>query len=248
MMTRRDRKYMVPTPDAVRFVLSLHDRARVLTIDGTRSFSYESVYFDTPAHDLYLDAARRRPRRYKVRTRTYLDTGAMLLEVKTRDPRGRTVKLRREHHAARGDTLDDESLAFLRECPSLRSDGRALGPVLTTNYLRATLVLGEGRRVTIDTDVRSTTPDGRTVRLVGMTVIETKSRGAPSEADRILWESGHRPIRLSKFCTSLAALEPELPSNTWTRALRYPWVVYDETRFDRRASGQGWARRLRRSG
>lgn len=140
------------------------------------------------------------------------------------------MKLRRVHHGARGDTLDDESLAFLRECPSLRTDERSLRPVLTTNYMRATLVLGEGMRVTIDDDVRSTTPDGRTVRLVGMSVIETKSRGAPSEADRMLWESGYRPIRLSKFCTSLAALQPELPSNRWTRALRHPWVVHDDGR------------------
>ena len=36
------------------------------------SFDYESVYFDTPDLTCYLLAARRRRRRFKIRTRTYV--------------------------------------------------------------------------------------------------------------------------------------------------------------------------------
>jgi Carbohydrate-binding domain-containing protein Cthe_2159 len=38
---------------------------------------------------------------------------------------------------------------------------------------------------------------------------------------------GYRPVRLSKFCTCLAALRPELPSNRWIRVLRQPWSWTD---------------------
>jgi hypothetical protein len=35
-----------------------------------------------------------------------------------------------------------------------------------------------------------------------------------------LWANGIRPARISKYCTSLAALRPELPSNRWSRSIR----------------------------
>ncbi len=230
LLTRRDRKYIVPLPVIAELVERLGDGARVLEIAGRRSFRYESVYFDTPDRASYLGAARRRSRRYKVRTRSYLDAGRCLLEIKTRDPRGRTVKERREHAIGARDRLDTGDRLFVRSCPLIGGRVVALEPALTTRYARTTLVVGAGgARVTIDTDVDARTPDGRLVVLAGMAIVETKSPGPPSEADRILWSLGHRPTRVSKFGTSLAALNPELPANKWTRALRQPWLVADGT-------------------
>ncbi len=62
-----------------------------------------------------------------------------------------------------------------------------------------------GARVTIDTGVEARTPDGPLVLLAGMAIVETTSAGPPSDADRALWSLGHRPTRVSKFGTSLAA-------------------------------------------
>jgi hypothetical protein len=225
LLTRRDRKYLVPVADAADTVAQLVG-ARVLSIDGRRAFRYESVYFDTPDLVSYLAAARRRPRRFKVRTRTYLDSGLCLLEVKTRDPRGRTVKDRLPYGAGRRTELDRAGLAFVEASEEVGGGlGPALVPALTTSYTRTTLLLPDGARLTIDTGLRAWATDGRTVRLPGIAVIETKGRGAASVADRALWAAGHRPVRISKFCTSLAALHPELPANRWTRALQRPWTV-----------------------
>jgi hypothetical protein len=91
--------------------------------------------------------------------------------------------------------------------------------------VRSTLLLEDASRLTVDIDVRSTTPDGRCAIVPGMAVIETKSPLGPSKADRCLWSMGRRPVRISKFCTSLAVLYPELPSNRWTRALQTPLFV-----------------------
>jgi hypothetical protein len=162
------------------------------------------------------------------RTRSYLDSGHCLLETKTRDPRGRTVKQRNVHPFEARDRLDATGRAFVGGCPLVEDHRLALAPVLVTRYTRATLLLADpGVRITIDTDVEAETPDGRGVALPGMAIVETKSAGRPSPADRLLWSLGHRPIRVSKFCTSLAVLRPELPSNKWTPALRLPWSVAD---------------------
>ena len=228
LMTRRDRKYLVPWAVGGQLIERLAPTSRVLEIGGRRSFHYQSVYFDTPGLASYLAAARRRPHRYKVRTRSYLDSGLCLLEIKTRDGRGRTVKERVPHPFDRQGQLGDGGRAFVSDCSLLVEATHELRPVLTTRYLRSTLLLPDGVRVTIDTDLWSQGPDGRSVRLEGTAVVETKSGGAPSTADRTLWELGYRPIRVSKFCTSLSALYPELPHNKWTQALRRPWAIADD--------------------
>jgi hypothetical protein len=38
-------------------------------------------------------------------------------------------------------------------------------------------------------------------------------------ADRFLWSHGHRPVRLSKFATGMALLDPALSHNRWHRTL-----------------------------
>jgi hypothetical protein len=171
-----------------------------------------------------------------VRTRSYLDSGRCLLEIKTRDPRGRTVKERIQHPIGLRDDLDPDDRAFLATCELIGPASGWLEPALTTRYTRATLLVGVGgARVTIDEDLEALTPDGRLVALDGMAIVETKAPGTPSVADRVLWSMGYRPTRVSKFCTSLAALRPGLPSNRWTRALRAPWVLGEPTSREARA-------------
>lgn len=224
LLTRRDRKYIVPIEIAAQAVERLGDASRVLDIDGRRRFHYESVYFDSPNGVSYLAAAHRRPRRFKVRTRSYLDTGRCLLEIKTRDRRGRTAKERQAYPIEGRDGLDLAGRAFAARCQLIGGQSDVLVPVLTSRFTRSTLLLhADGSRLTLDEDLEASMPDGRTVSLPGMAIVETKTPGRPSEADRVLWSLGYRPARVSKYCTCLAALRPELPSNRWTRALRQPW-------------------------
>jgi hypothetical protein len=224
LLTRRDRKYVVPMEVAELAVERLGDVSRVLDIDGRRRFHYESVYFDTPDGVSYLAAAHRRPRRFKVRTRSYLDSGRCLLEIKTRDPRGRTAKQRFTYPIERREGLDPAGRAFVAHCDLIGGRSAILAPALTSRYARSTLLVdADGTRLTLDEGLEAWTPDGRTVFLPGIAIVETKTPGQPSEADRVLWSLGYRPARVSKFCTCLAALRPELPSNRWTRVLRQPW-------------------------
>ena len=228
LMTRRDRKYVIPVEVATQVVERLGDGSRVLDIDGRRRFHYESVYFDTPDGASYMAAARGRPRRFKVRTRSYLDSGRCQLEIKTRGPRGRTAKERQAYPIERRDGLDLAGRAFVGQCDLIGAQSGTLAPALTTSYARSTLLVdADGTRVTVDEDLEAWTPDGRTILLPDMVIVETKTNGRPSEADHVLWSLGHRPVKLSKYCTSLAAMRPELPSNRWTRVLHQPWCRAD---------------------
>jgi hypothetical protein len=38
--------------------------------------------------------------------------------------------------------------------------------------------------------------------------------------DRLLWSLGHRPDRISKYATGLAAMHAHLPQNKWRPVLK----------------------------
>lgn len=219
LQTRTDRKYIVG-PDLLAALLAeLGAGMGVLEIDGAQAFRYESVYFDTPARDSYLGAAYGRRRRFKVRTRAYVDSGDCMLEVKVRTGRGETEKHRVAYDAGRRWALDGAGLNFVRQHAPV-PPGAALAPALTTTYQRRTFVeLATGARLTCDTGLVCASPDGPAVSLPGDCLVETKSAGPPTGADRFLWRAGVRPAAISKFCVGMAALDPALPANKWNRIL-----------------------------
>lgn len=219
LQTRVDRKYIVPA-QAWADVVGAVPGLRCLEIDGSRVFGYASLYYDTPELSAYRAAARRRPSRYKVRTREYVDSGARAVEVKLRAASGATVK----HRMGIGtqdapDALAAPVRAFLSSFAQVAPDVDALVPQLETRYDRATLV-GDGARITIDRDVVGIGTRGAIASFGDVLIVETKTTGRACAVDRSLWARGFRPSRVSKYCTSLAALHPDLPHHPWSRTLR----------------------------
>jgi hypothetical protein len=217
-LTRRDRKYLVPIGEAQTLLAGIDDSVRVLEIDGRRSFEYLTPYFDDNEHSAYLSAARRRPNRFKVRTRLYTDSGICLLEVKVRDARGRTVKHRIEHDAASLHLMTDHEREWLQRFPQVAPYAHRIAHCMTTRYHRVTLVLpGGAGRVTIDRDLVFALPNGESRALPDHLIVETKGPGNPTTVDRLLWRHGYRPVSVSKFTAGLSLLLPDLPANRWHR-------------------------------
>jgi len=230
LQERVDRKYLLPTTDIEPLMQALGPDARILEIDGRRTFDYESVYFDTPDLTCYLLAAHRRRRRFKIRTRTYVDSAECWLEVKTRDKRGHTVKFRQQHDAGLPTALSPGSRQFTDMVVTNAAlpgvSDLSLAPSLVTSYHRSTLYLpATDSRVTIDTDLQWELDTGETIALTEMAIVETKTATRVSQADRLLWRSGRRPTQISKYGTGLAALRPDLPSTKWHRILRRHFPV-----------------------
>lgn len=239
LQTRRDRKHLLTLDQAQELLYALLTRTprpQVLEIEGRRRMGYSSIYFDTDDLLSYHQAARRRRRRVKVRTRAYRDTGAAFLETKTTGARGQTVKHRLPHPMGQLTELTGEDMPAVEEAlAAVGADvGRAaeLAPRLATHYRRTTLLLpgADGdARLTLDLDLQWDLLDDAgaaegdapaALQAAGRVVVETKSPGAAGDADRLLRRLGVRPARISKYCTGLAALRPELPSSRWTRTLR----------------------------
>lgn len=224
LQTRVDRKYVLSVPQLQSVLDGLPSDTRVLDIGGTRGFAYHSVYFDTPDLVSYLLTAQRRRRRFKIRTRIYVDSAECWLEVKTRGLRGNTVKTRMPYELDSFDSLQpgrgfvDETLAEHHIPGSHRLTFR---PTLTTRYRRTTLYLpGTNSRVTIDTELSWRDDSEQELSLPQLAIVETKTGSTASPVDRMLWQQRYRPSRISKFGTGLAALRPDLPCTPWRRVLR----------------------------
>jgi hypothetical protein len=219
LLTRVDRKYVIDHELLRRLLHDHADRLSMLDIGGRRSFRYSSLYFDTPDRSLHRAAATGRRHRVKVRTRVYEDAGTAMLEVKAKDGRGRTVKHRCAHDAALAGSLGAAGSAFVDEVAGMAGLADTLAPVVATRYRRSTLVdLSAGTRATIDTGLVCAHVDGRRLG-IDQVIVETKAGLTSSDLDRWLWTHGARPERISKYCTSLAVFQPELPANRWHRTI-----------------------------
>lgn len=242
MLTRVDRKYVMHREQLDEVLRHIPQDTRVLEIAGVRQQRYRTVYFDTDDLLSYRMTAQKRRRRFKVRTRVYQDTQVSFCEIKTSGPRGLTIKQRVPIEVA--EALDsvvpqhtaawvDSTLSAAR-VPACHG---ALRPVLVNQYRRTTLCPGDLGRATIDTDIafgrgseRPENPEHPKPRRAGaasealfgfgIVYIETKSGARPSRLDRVLWSLGHRPARVSKFGTGMAALNPGLAHNRWTPIMR----------------------------
>lgn len=221
LMTRVDRKYVLAAGSLDTLLDRLPWGSRALEIAGERSFGYRSTYLDLPGLTSFHDAAHRRRGRWKVRTRSYLDTGDHYLEVKTRQG-----EATRKERLPWWDTpgLDADGAAFVAArlaTAGVRVDAHRLLPVLVTRYRRTTLLLpGSAARATIDTALEWSDAVGAArLSRPGMAIVETKTAGRPCALDAVLWAAGVRPVAVSKYATGLAALHPSLPRNRWHRLL-----------------------------
>lgn len=210
MLERLDNKYVVRTPNFAPALGSLATRFDVLEIDGRRSFTYATRYFDDDDRRAYFDHHQGRRKRCKVRLRRYLDAGFSHLEVKLKDSRDVTVKKRLK--VADGlQQLDETCINFIET--SYRdhygeSFGRRLRPTVDMQYERITLVAREGgERMTIDTGLVFHSATRLLDVESDLLILETKSARGNGIADAILRGLHLHPTpRCSKYCVAMAAL------------------------------------------
>ena len=224
LQARVDTKYVVGMAEAQALLDGLSG-FRVLTIDGLRCFGYETVYFDTPALTCLHAHRQGRRRRFKVRSRRYLDSNLCMLEIKRMGGRGETVKHRAGRDPSRHGRMCPDARRFvadtLRSCYGV--DFREeLVPTVVTRYRRITLLAPDAEeRVTLDLGLNLAC-DGRGHDLAGGRVlVETKGTRGYCAADRVLRGLRARPLAAaSKYCTAVLLARPDIPPGPFRPALR----------------------------
>lgn len=184
LQTRVDRKYVLPVEAAKDLLSQLQPVAEVLKIADSRSHPYASTYFDTPELESYHLAAFGRRRRFKVRARTYVESGLSFIEVKTKGANKVTVKERVPYLASDNSGLSAEAQNYVHQTLSAGQitnvDVSAFKPVLTTEYDRSTLLIAkDGARATFDFGLTISNGTTQKIRFDHLVVVETKSGATP---------------------------------------------------------------------
>ena len=224
LMNRIDTKYVLTEDEVLRFLeLATEEGYRVQQINGVRAARYDTLYYDTERRDMFVAHHNRQLTRQKLRTRTYLDGGGSFLEIKNKNNRGRTRKVRITIAEAEVDNYrtNAEATRFVEE--RLRYAEASLLPALRTRFVRITMVnptLSE--RLTIDLklsyeDVRSAT----SASIERMAILELKQDGrTASTAKRLLRDMRIMPLKVSKYCLGTTLTVAGIKHNRFKEKLR----------------------------
>ena len=217
-LTRVDRKYLVGKATAQALLDEMAAAYRVLSIEGRTSTTYRSTYFDTADLASARAHVQQRRRRWKARSRLYVEDGLCRIEVKARDGRGVTAKTVSDADLAGYGVLDATSVEFVRAtlaAHDLTADLMSLRPTMEVGYRRTTLAdtTDERCRLTVDWKVECTL-DGERVWLDhDYVLVETKGGLRPGVADRRLAGLGVRPRSFSKYVAAASLIRDDLPDN-----------------------------------
>lgn len=217
LMNRVDTKYLLSTSQLTRLTDYLRPFYMALEINGNSRITYNNIYFDTPDDIMYLAHHNGQLNRLKIRKRSY-HTGQSFLEIKTKNNKGRT-------HKIRVATTEDSQFSRLENAyikTHTKFNPTSLVQKLTNQFKRITLVNIEwNERCTIDTDIAYQN-QSRSHRLDQVAIIEIKNSrcNKNSQMRLALARLGIKPVAFSKYCMGRIALNPDLKANRFKKRLR----------------------------
>ncbi|OQA21665.1 MAG: VTC domain protein [Chloroflexi bacterium ADurb.Bin360] len=214
LLRRFDTKMVLREDHLTRILAQLSAAYDVLEIAGQRIHRYTTLYFDTPALTFYHQHHNGQRSRYKVRIRTYEDSGLAFLEVKCKTNQDITSKERLRVLEPTA-SLDAEEREFLDAILPLPAD--TLLPVLGNAFRRVTLV-SKHRAERLTIDIGMSFRLGRSgIVLPSIAVVEIK-QAAYSLCSEFIGEArklGLRTTSISKYCTGIALLAPQVKHNAF---------------------------------
>lgn len=218
LLDRMDSKFVFASALLPEMFAQAKSKYRVLTIGEERIFTYRSLYFDTNDNKLYLDHHNGKINRYKVRFRTYVDTGTSFLEIKYKTKNGRTLKKRIKTESIE-TVLSEESKKFINENMPIGSS--SLEPKIYSTFLRITLVNNQlTERVTIDYQLGF--ENGSHSRcLQNLAIAEVKHNGKNSDFFEILENLGISPGGMSKYCIGRVLTSEKIKYNRFKQNLLF---------------------------
>ncbi|MEI7501680.1 MAG: polyphosphate polymerase domain-containing protein [Paludibacter sp.] len=222
LMNRVDTKFLIGYSDLPELLKKTLIHYRVLEINDKRILPYSTIYFDTESAEMYMMHHNRKLSRFKIRRRSYIESGISFIEIKSKSNKGRTTKHRipitKEQFESR--FLEDQEHVFLN---NITCQSTSLIPKLQNTFRRITLVdKSLTERVTLDIDLSyQNLSDGICKSVEGLVIIEMKQEGARCSLFReSLNELRVSPGSMSKYCLGMVLVNPNIKSNRFKNKLR----------------------------
>ena len=233
LMNRVDQKYMASADMLVPLLELIAGGYYVQHIAGNPLAPYRTLYFDTADLRMYTMHHNQKLNRQKLRVRTYRSTDTTFFEIKNKDNKKKTRKVRIPVDVSQFDHVLEVSEVkdFVEKNTPYTTSAdpsastMTLHPCLENRFERITLVdKGMRERVTIDRGIsfhnRATGIDADIGRLL---VIEVKHEvgAAMSDIERALHEMHILPRSMSKYCIGTALTDPLAKANRFKEKILY---------------------------
>ncbi|HEY9115670.1 MAG TPA: polyphosphate polymerase domain-containing protein [Bacteroidales bacterium] len=218
-MNRMDKKYWFKQNHLQTLLDSISSEYYMLQIEGENRMSYLTTYFDTADNVLYGEHHNGKLNRYKIRKREYLNCGIGFLEIKFKNNKGKTNKMR--------IPTDVKELGFSNEEINFIESftpyvGSKLKTALINEFTRITLVNKNFKeRCTIDLDLIYRF-NNKNIELKNLVIVEIKSDGKPDFSPLVLAlrDSRIKASGFSKYCVGRTITDPGLKRNSFKQKIR----------------------------
>ena len=212
LLNRTDTKFVMHIDQLPGLLRRANQFYKSIDIEHNRIFTYRSLYYDTDDLSMYHDHHRGKLNRFKIRYREYVETNKSFLEIKFKSNKSRTIKSRIERDEI-PDNFSTKALDFLNKNTPYQAE--ELKPIIWNNFKRLTLVHKTAQeRLTIDFNLRFSN-DKNCAELPQLAIIELKQDKFSVSSDfyKLLREEGIQPSGMSKYCTGMILLTPDLKHN-----------------------------------
>lgn len=220
LQKRLDTKFVFENHKIVEVLKEAIKYYKVLEIEGKRSQSYETIYFDTPDLSMYQLHHRGKMNRHKVRFRKYVTSGIGFVEIKYKNNKGKTIK--RRVRTSPNYRLTNGTREFIEQNTPYSAD--QLSKKLKVQFNRLTFVHKERQeRITIDYNVSFCNLENyKDILLPNIGIVEVKRdvESDYSEIIEILRGNKIHSMGFSKYCIGMALLNKRLKKNLFKSKLR----------------------------
>ena len=211
LMNRMDSKYMFHIKDLPEILASCGSHYSVVVIKNKNYSTYQTLYYDTIDYTLYNQHHSGKLNRYKIRTRTYLESELQYLEIKFKSNKGRTTKNRIK---ITGTGLNTLAAEFIEKETALKAE--LLKPSVQIGYNRITLVnKNYPERITIDVNL-SISKDSVTRSFGNLVIAEVKQDKLTNSTFTELMKAARiKEGAMSKYCIGVSNLVDSVKKNNF---------------------------------
>ena len=219
LMSRTDTKFAFKANKMPLLLEKLLPFYRVLAIDGKLIHDYKSLYYDTDNRKFYLDHHNGRVNRNKIRFREYVGSKLTFLEIKRKNNKGKTIKKRMKVNAISNE-LSEKQQNYIEKIIGRPMDVNAKQWI---NFSRITFVhKTQKERLTIDVNLTFENSDEKgDMKHIVIAEVKQERMSRSSDFMRIAKEMHILPIRISKYCLTTLALNPELKKNRFKKKVLF---------------------------
>lgn len=236
LLNRFDSKYPLSEKQLLAILEAVKYDYFIMEINGEMLQTYKTTYFDTIDNSSYIAHHNGKLNRLKIRKREYVNSGIGFLEIKKKNNKGKTNKLRFPTDNLQADFTLKE-LEFLNQNTSFnfRLSNCSLPGKNGNSFRRITLVNKDfSERCTIDLCL-SFFSVSKQIRVENMAIIELKQGkvNMKSPLFNALRNNRIRRQGFSKYCMGRALLEPELKQNLFKgRLLKLKKQYNEQIRYE----------------